>query len=40
MSEEIRPEFQNQNSNEPNLPNLNTPEEPVFRQVWLFLLIL
>ncbi len=34
MSDEIRPEIQNQ---EPNLPNLNTPEEPVFRQVWLFL---
>lgn len=34
MSEEIRPEIQNQ---EPNLPNLNTPEEPIFRQVWLYI---
>ena len=34
MFEEIKPEIQNQ---EPNLPDLNTPEEPVFRQVWLFL---
>ncbi|HLA25839.1 MAG TPA: signal peptidase I [Patescibacteria group bacterium] len=37
MPQEIKQDIENQESNEPNLPNLNKPEEPVFRQVWLFL---